>query len=210
VRAQFASLLAAAATLACTPAEERSRSSAAVPDTVVYAQIDTAGVQVPAELSAFCRPGTASLRPAGTPPAGLDAPGDDAPGDTVPALDVYRDKVIYLGQPVRCVVRRAEDWSALWSAMLRPVSPAPPPPEVDFRSRMVLVAAMGSQSTTGYGIGIVGMRRAAGGLVVTVLRYTPSGCEVGMAETEPVHAVSVPRTDAPVRFVETVSYGSDC
>ncbi|HEX2079797.1 MAG TPA: protease complex subunit PrcB family protein [Longimicrobium sp.] len=174
-----------------------------MPDTAVYAQIDTAGVQVPPELSAFCHPGTTSLRPAGLPPA-------DAPGSTVPASDVYREKVVYLGRPVRCVVRRAEEWAALWSAMVRPVSPVPPLPAVDFRSRMVLVAAMGTQPTTGYGIGIVGVRRTGAGIAATVLRYTPSGCEVGMAETEPAHAVSVPRTDAPVRFIEKVRYGSDC
>lgn len=207
MRAQFASLLAAAATLACTPAEERSRSSAAVPDTVVYAQIDTAGVQVPPELSAFCRAGTTSMRAGAAPPVPAVAL-----GEAVPVTTVYSHRFASMGPPVRCVVRRAEDWATLWSAARRYIreSPPSPPPAVGFGSSMVLVAGMGAQPDAGYGITITGVRRTEAALVVTVLQFTTGGCEVPMAETEPVHAVSVPRSDAPVRFIEKARYGSDC
>ncbi|MBW3571893.1 MAG: protease complex subunit PrcB family protein [Gemmatimonadetes bacterium] len=117
-----------------------------------------------------------------------------------------------LEQPVRCVVRRAEDWAALWTAMRRNVhvSPPAPPPPVDFGARMVLLAGMGTRPTAGYGIAITGVRRTGAGVVVQVVQSTTGGCEVGMAETEPIHAVSIPRADAPVQFVENVRYGSHC
>jgi hypothetical protein len=173
----------------------------------VYAQIDTLHVRVPAELSGFCRAGTESVRPASTPPAAPPAPGDD-----IPAATVYSHAYGSLEQPVRCVVRRAEDWAALWAAVRRNVHASPPAaaPAVDFGARMVLLAGMGTRPTTAYGIAISGVRRTEAGLVVSVVQSITGGCEVGMAETEPIHAVSIPRADAPVQFVESVRYGSDC
>ncbi|HEX2079796.1 MAG TPA: protease complex subunit PrcB family protein [Longimicrobium sp.] len=203
MKAHLTCALAVLAALGCTRPEDRPRASGA-PDTVVFAQMDTAGVQVPPELSAFCRPGTRSLRPAGAPPTALEA------GDSVPAQDVYREKLVYLGQPVRCVVRRHEEWAALWSAITRGVTLAPPVPPVDFGTRMVLVAGMGPHPSTGYGIGITGVRRTENGIIATVLRYTPGLCPVGMGITEPLHAVGIPREETSVEFVERISYGPDC
>ncbi|MBW3571891.1 MAG: protease complex subunit PrcB family protein [Gemmatimonadetes bacterium] len=200
-------VLAALAALGCIRAEDRPTASDTRPDTVVYAQIDTTGVQVPPGLAEFCGPGTASLRQAGAPP-----PGADDPGEPLSATDLYRQKSSGLDQPVRCVVRRPEDWAALWAAIRRRSreSPPTPPPAVDFHTRMVLVAGMGPRPSTGYGIGITEVRRTESGIVATVLRYTPGLCVLGMAVTEPVHAVSIPRADAPVQFIEKVSYGPDC
>ncbi|CAA9350269.1 MAG: hypothetical protein AVDCRST_MAG89-3085, partial [uncultured Gemmatimonadetes bacterium] len=162
----------------------------------MYAQIDTSGVQVPPDLAEFCRPGTASLRATGAHPSGS---GDS--GEPLSATDLYREKNSRLDQPVRCVVRRAEEWAALWSAMTRQVSAASPPPPVDFERAMVLVAGMGIQPSTGYGIGVADVRRTANTIEATVLRYTPGLCTVGMAETEPVHAVSIPRENTPIQFI---------
>lgn len=205
MRLRLACVLAAA--LGCAPAEDRAGASGAPPDTAVYAQVDTAAVRVPPELSAFCRPGTASMRPAAAP-ASLPA----GPGEDVTASTVYANPLASLNQPVRCVVRRAQDWAALWSAMRRHIhaSPPQPPPPVDFGARMVLMAGMGPRPTMGYGITISRVRRTQAGLVVTVVQHTTGGCEVGMAETEPVHAVSVPREDVAVHFVEMARYGGGC
>jgi hypothetical protein len=173
----------------------------------VYAQIDTSSVQVPPELSEFCRPGTASLRPAGTYPRDtIDA------GAPVSATDLYREKNSGLDQPVRCLVRRAEDWSALWAAIRQQhlESPPTPPPAVDFDASMVLVAGMGARPSTGWGIGIIDVRRTESGIAVTVLRYTPGLCPLGAAFTQPVHALSIPRDDTPIHFIEKVRYGRDC
>lgn len=203
----LACVLAAGAALGCARPGDRPQASDARPDTTVYVQVDTAAVQVPAELAGFCRRGTASMRPAGAPPSAVAAP-----GEAVPVTPVYSYRFASLGQPVRCVVRRAEDWAALWSAARRYVreSPPLPPPAVDFGSRMVLVAGMGTQPDAGYGITISGVRRTGAGLAVTVLQFPAGGCEVPMAETEPLHAVSVPRDDAPVQFIEMARYGLDC
>lgn len=200
-------VLAALAALGCIRAEDRPPASDTRPDTVVHAQIDTTGVQVPPELAEFCRPGTASLRQAGAPP-----PGAGDPGVPLSATDLYRQKNSGLNQPVRCVVRRPEDWAALWAAVRRRhrESPPVPPPAVDFQTRMVLVAGMGARSSTGWGIGITEVRRTESGLVATVLRYTPGRCVVGAGVTEPVHALGIPREDLPIRFIEKFRYGRDC
>lgn len=200
-------VLSVLAVLGCAGAEDRAPSADARPDTAVYAQVDTAGVQMPPELLEFCRPGTASLRPAGAPPAGAEDP-----GQPVSATDLYRQKNSGLDQPVRCVVRRQEDWAALWAAIRRRhrETPPAPPPAVDFRISTVLVAGMGSHSSTGYGIGIVDVRRTERGIVATVLRNTPGVCVAGPAFTEPVHALSIPRDDTPIQFIEKIRYGRDC
>ena len=200
-------VVAVLAALGCARAEDRARPSDALPDTAVYALIDTAGVQMPAELAGFCRPGTKSMRPAGAP-----ATTAAASGEAVPVTTVYTHRFASLGQPVRCVVRRREDWDTLWSAARRFIHESPPsdPPAVDFGSSMVLVAGMGPQRDMGYGITISAVRRAEARLVVTVVQFTTGGCEVPMAETEPLHAAVVPREEVPVQFVEMARYDSDC
>ncbi|MBW3571892.1 MAG: protease complex subunit PrcB family protein [Gemmatimonadetes bacterium] len=171
----------------------------------MYAQIDTADVHLPVELSAFCRRGTTSMRQAGAPPAA----GHQA-GEPVPASTLYKDPHIYLGQPVRCVVRREEDWVTLWSAIKGAESPPPPLPPFDFDRGMLLVAGMGPRPTTGYSIEILEVRRTGAELVAVVVQHTPGGCEVGMGFTEPVHAVAVPHDDAPVAFIEKIRDGPSC
>lgn len=207
MRPHPACVLSVVAVLGCAGAEDHPPSADARPDTAVYAQVDTAGVQVPPELLEFCRPGTASLRPAGAPP-----PGAGDAGQPVTATSLYRERNSGLDQPVRCVVRHAEEWAALWAAIRRRhrESPPAPPPAVDFESSMVLVAGMGARSSTGWGIGITGVRRTESGVTATVLRSTPGRCPVGAAFTQPVHVVSIPRTDTPIRFIEKVSFGRDC
>lgn len=189
MKACLTPVLAVLAALGCARPGDRPPASDTRPDTVVYVRIDTSGVRVPPELSEFCRPGTASLRPAGAHP-----PGAGDPGEPLSATDLYRQKDSGLDQPVRCVVRRAEDWAALWATIRRRCreSPPTPPPAVDFEASLVLVAGMGARSSTGWGIGIIDVRRTEKGITATVLRYTPGMCPVGAAFTQPVHALSSP------------------
>ena len=174
------------------------------PDSAVYAQVDTGGVRVPPNLAAFCHAGLSALRPGG-PRAPFPA------GSTVPTQTVYKEFGEAVGQPVRCVVRGQAEWAALWAEMTR-TQPSPRPlPQVDFGERMLLVAGMGIRPSTGFSIGIDEVRRAGDELAATVVHYLPGdGCTGGMAETEPLDVVSVPRQDGPVRFIEKISYAPDC
>ncbi|MFL5542199.1 MAG: protease complex subunit PrcB family protein [Longimicrobiaceae bacterium] len=116
-----------------------------------------------------------------------------------------------VGQPVRCAVRRPEEWAALWSDITRNYVSPQPLPQVDFGTDMLLVAGMGIRTSTGYSIEIASVHATPGGLAATVVHHLPgNGCVAGMAETEPVHVVSVPRQDGPVRFIEKISYAPDC
>ena len=194
------------AALGCTRPDDRPPPPAATTDTLVYAAPDTAGVQVPPDLSAFCRPGIAQLRPSSSP-----HPAADAAGSVVSVTTIFKDSKEGVGQPVRCVVRRPEEWTPLWAALTRTFVSSQPSPPVEFGTRMVLVAGMGIRPSTGFSIGIESVHRTDDGLDATVVHYLPGGCEVGLAETEPVHVVAVPRHDGPVRFIEKIRYTpSDC
>lgn len=197
--------LPAVAVLGGCIGKNSSRDTEVLSDTVVFAAADTAGVEVPRELAAFCRPGARQLRPIEEPH--LQRPDS---GEAVPTARLYSHPDSHLETPVRCVVQREEDWTELWSAIMRGFADPPPPPIVDFGSQILLVAGMGTQPTTDYHIDISAVYRTADGLTAVVVHHPPGGCAVGMAESAPVHVARVPRDLASVRFVEKVYLPPPC
>jgi len=78
--------------------------------------------------------------------------------------------------------------------------PPSPPLEV-FDTRMVIAVFMGARSTGGYGVEITSVDQRKDGLVVNYKTSAPApGDMVTQAFTQPYHIVSVPTTDANVRF----------
>lgn len=76
-------------------------------------------------------------------------------------------------------------------------------PDVDFEHEMVLLAAMGEQSTGGYTIKITEVIEDNGRLIARIQRIEPDpSAMVIQMLTAPVHFVIVPRQDLPVDFVE--------
>eukprot|EP00585_Thalassiosira_rotula_P012761 CAMPEP_0196131004 /NCGR_PEP_ID=MMETSP0910-20130528/1174_1 /TAXON_ID=49265 /ORGANISM="Thalassiosira rotula, Strain GSO102" /LENGTH=235 /DNA_ID=CAMNT_0041390407 /DNA_START=69 /DNA_END=776 /DNA_ORIENTATION=+ len=70
-----------------------------------------------------------------------------------------------------------------------------------FDNRMVIAVFMGSRSTGGYGVEITSVDQKKDGLVVNFKTSAPApGDMVSQAFTQPYHIVSVPTTDANVRF----------
>jgi len=107
-----------------------------------------------------------------------------------------------LQQSRRVVVRNAGDWQSI-EGELRRGGVSASLPVLDFGRSMVILAAMGTQSTGGYTITIEGVYRGEGRLWVMVREEAPGpGCMVAQVVTTPVDAVSVPRSDEPVSFVE--------
>jgi uncharacterized membrane protein len=99
----------------------------------------------------------------------------------------------------QAVARDAAEWTALWATHAGPSVPAPP---VEFGSQMVVAVFGGEQPTPGHQIEIVGVRRGASSLDVLVAERTPPGGRaVAQVMVTPFHFVSVPRSDADVRFV---------
>jgi hypothetical protein len=103
----------------------------------------------------------------------------------------------------RRVIRDAVTWDAVWNQAMSRGSDPPELPLVDFNGEMVVLAAMGEQSSGGFAIVIDSVAEQDDGLEVTVVEVSPGCfCAVTTALTQPFTAVRVPRNDGEVRFVE--------
>lgn len=150
----------------------------------------------------------------------------DGAGDRVPeegqipteATPVTVDRIepVYAGAYAgirderRLVIRDRAAWEAFWSELTANRVDAPPAPEIDFATRMVLAATMGERRTGGYAIEIPRAARAGDRLWVDVVSTSPGPtCITTQALTAPAAAVTVPRSDAAVSFVERAE-ARDC
>jgi hypothetical protein len=104
--------------------------------------------------------------------------------------------------PERRVITSDADWDAAWAQIHAGRTPMPPRPHVDFSRDVVILAAMGSRPSTGFGVTITEVRVHAGTFYVRVTEQSPGrGCNVGDAMTSPVHAVRAPREATSAQFV---------
>ncbi len=125
----------------------------------------------------------------------------EAPAD--PSLRVLATDPAFGPGAMRQVVRSGEDWSRIWDEWQAGRYPPAPLPDVDFADEMVLVAAMGSRPSSGYGIMIDSLQDLGSELVAHVRTLSPaSGCVVLTVITRPAVAVAAPASDVPVRFAE--------
>ena len=151
--------------------------------------------------------GAAACGGAGSPSRGR--PGDEegltgipAGATTVPVQTLLESTQSGLVEPQRTVVRTSEAWQSVWSRATANRVPAPPAPEVDFGTHMVVVVSLGRRSSGGYSVSVESASRRGDGLYVTVEEVAPeAGCFTTQALTAPVAAARVPRA-AEVEFVE--------
>lgn len=108
------------------------------------------------------------------------------------------------GDQIREVVRDPAAWKALWAQLREKDSGvlAHEQPAVDFGKRMVIVAAMPTQSCVSK-VTIRGITRQSGALIVDLLEAPPAPNCRCIVSQRPIHAVTVPRTADPVRFEVT-------
>ena len=108
-----------------------------------------------------------------------------------------------LAERERLVIRDADAWAQFWNLATSRFAPQPPVPELDFDVEIVLVTAMGTRTTGGFSIHIDEVHEADERVYVEVREVSPgAGCAVTQAFTSPVAAVSIPRRDGSVTFVE--------
>ena len=108
-----------------------------------------------------------------------------------------------LEKPDRIVVRDPIQWDALWAQIYAKQLPVPPVPAIDFSREMLVVVALGSRSSGGYGIIVDGANESEnGGIAVTVRSIAPRNCVVTLAFTQPVDIARLPRRDGSVSFIE--------
>ena len=103
----------------------------------------------------------------------------------------------------RLVIRDSGTWSDFWSELAARVEPAPPVPEIDFGTSMIIAAAMGQRTSGGYEISVEEVAEKDGKLYARVQETSPgAACMTITVMTAPVVAVVVPRHEGPVAFVE--------
>lgn len=128
----------------------------------------------------------------------VESDGRASPQGTLPILRVLPFTVRVAG---RHVVRSRDELQQIAHMSLRPGGQ--PLPDVDFSREMVLAAGMGPRGG-GNSIEIVAIRRSGRALEVAVRETTPRpGAIVNQIGAWPTHAVVVPRTPAPVRWVDS-------
>jgi hypothetical protein len=125
-----------------------------------------------------------------------------APDTTVQFVRLQNEAFSGFTQPARLVIRDDAAWRDAWTTLWGFTTPSPALPAVDFDRDMVVIAATGSQQSSGYAVSIESVAERAGELSITVMAALRAGGCAGLAViTTPVDVVRVPRHDA-VRFLE--------
>lgn len=130
--------------------------------------------------------------PLASPPAG------DAEGEPVPITRLLASEISGFKEAERLVIEDAVAWR---SALERVPGAMPLWVAVDFTRSIVLLAALGEQTSGLHAIEIVAVRRYADRIDAHVRVMRPGSCPAPSVMTQPVAAVAMPRTALPVRFV---------
>jgi protease stability complex PrcB-like protein len=106
-----------------------------------------------------------------------------------------------LQQPATLTVRDGEAWQSIWSQIHRNVTPVPPLPAIDFAVDMVVVAAVGAQSTSGYSVTITGASESNGVVTIDAESASPgSTCVTLPVVTYPTDLARLSRREGAVQF----------
>jgi hypothetical protein len=94
-------------------------------------------------------------------------------------------------------IRTEQEWTRLWQQH----KPDRPKPAVDFSTQMVLGVFMGSRSTGGFAVEILGASEAGGALIVQYRETIPQpGAITAQVISSPYHLVAVPKVTGAVTF----------
>jgi hypothetical protein len=109
-----------------------------------------------------------------------------------------------MSDSVRLAIRDAGQWQQAWSDIGRGSSPGgSPPPQVDFAHETVIVAALGSRATGGYGIYVDSAYEHTGGVEVVIRKVSPGArCATTQVFTQPVDVARIPVSGVQVQFRE--------
>lgn len=106
-------------------------------------------------------------------------------------------------ESARALISSDAAWAAAWTLSQGFILPEPARPVVDFSAARVVVVALGSRPTGGYGIRVDSVVRHSSGSAVFLTRSAPSpSCIVIQAFTSPVQIVQIPVVAEPVVFRE--------
>jgi hypothetical protein len=107
--------------------------------------------------------------------------------------------------PERAIIRNVAEWGAAWARIHARQSPQPSLPAIDFSTRGVILVAMGTRPTGGFGILLKGASRSGNVVTVSFETTSPgSRCGVTLSETSPVDLATLAiKSGDFVQFEET-------
>jgi hypothetical protein len=116
---------------------------------------------------------------------------------SVPIRSIEKGAQSFVDTPRQITARTPEEWAAAWKLH----APSRPVPAVDFTHDMVVGVFLGSRSTAGYSVEIVGVESQPEGLVVRYRETAPARSAItAQIITSPYHLVAVPKQAGAVRF----------
>ncbi|MFO7642228.1 MAG: protease complex subunit PrcB family protein [Candidatus Competibacteraceae bacterium] len=115
---------------------------------------------------------------------------------TLPVQSSYSDsQCVGLERPTVMWIADAETWRSWYGRITSTRLPAPPPPAVDFSREGVLLLAMGSRSTAGYGLSLAeGAATVRDGVLTVRVDWgePPPGALLAQVMTSPCLLVKMP------------------
>ena len=111
-----------------------------------------------------------------------------------------------IDEELRTVIQSSAEFAAFWSRAHRRFGEQPASPAIDFEREMIIVAAMGTRPTGGYGIYIDSAAVVKGSFAVFVRSVRPGAtCGTTAALTQPVDLARAPRIFLSAHFVESAT-----
>lgn len=109
------------------------------------------------------------------------------------------------------VIRTGAAWRAAWTRIHGGMMPLPVMPAIDFSRNVVVLVAVGTQSSGGHGVAITRADLDAGTVTVHAVHTLPGpGCGVTMALTQPVDVVRLATTAQTITFKVTARTAPPC
>jgi hypothetical protein len=115
-------------------------------------------------------------------------------------------------EPARLVIRDQAAWDDAWEQLGDVLIPFPSParPQIDFSTHMLVLVAIGSQSSGGHSVVLESATGIGGEITVVGRQVSPGpGCFTTLNITQPVDLARLPLSMAPVQF-EIRQVVTDC
>ena len=110
---------------------------------------------------------------------------------------ITRDLMSQIDSPRSAGAQTPAEWAALW----RQHAGETPPPAVDLDARTVVAVFLGSRSSAGYAVDIIGVERSSSVLIVKYQERRPAPGDItAQVLTSPAVIASVPKFTGTIRF----------
>ena len=124
-------------------------------------------------------------------------------GKDVPVTIVAAETYSGLDRPISRLIRSEAELKSVWKRIHRGRQPLPPLPVVDFERDMLILAALGSRNSGGFGIDVARVIRDKDSLHILVRTRCPAPDTIStMALVQPMQLVKVDAGDQKPNFID--------